>query len=122
MGVMASSTMYLPSEVLQYRNYPEVNYALNDINTILDYAMRVNNAITDYVTGVFDKVDVDAHDLQVHIDLCRSVCYTLGTAPNVCYDLLMELRSIQSVMQTVMYTKNRYGDTYVGTPTLTTTT
>jgi len=41
MAVM-SSTYYLPSEELRYRNYPEINTVLTDVNSIISYAKRVN--------------------------------------------------------------------------------
>lgn len=117
MGIMASDTWYLPEEELHYRNYPEVNYAQADIQLILQYAMRVDTAIFDYSNGTFDKIDIDVHDLANYIDLCRSVCSKIGTAPNVCFDILLEIRSIQKILQTLMYAKNKYGNTYIGTPT-----
>jgi len=119
MAVM-SSTYYLPSEELRYRNYPEINTVLTDVNSIISYAKRVNIALVNYNSGAYDKIDVDTVALQNYIDLCRSVNAILGNATNVCYDLLVEIRALQTEFQTIMYLKNKYNNKYVGTPTSTT--
>lgn len=117
MGVMESNTWYLPSELLQFRNYPEVNSVSEDIDDIMDYSMHVHLALVGYTEGLYDRVDVDSHNLQKYIDKCRNVCNVLGNAPNVCFDLLLELRGVQNVFQQLLYAKNRFGSQYIGTPT-----
>jgi hypothetical protein len=117
MSIMESTTWYLPDEVPTPRNYPEVAVTEADIQLIFSYGLRVSSAIEDYTSGAFDKIDIDVNDLLVHIALCRSVCDTLGNAPSVCYDILAEIRNIQSALQQLMYAKNRYGGVYIGTPT-----
>jgi predicted KAP-like P-loop ATPase len=116
MAVM-ENTWYLPEEALYFRNYPEVASVMPQLEDILAYAMRVNNAIIDYNSRVFDKIDVDVVALKRYINLCRATAEVLGRANNVCFDLLVELREIQNVFQTVMYLRNRYGSKYVGKPT-----
>lgn len=116
MAIM-ETTWYLPKERLYYTNYPEVHELLDQINDIEDYAKRVGVALNDYNSGTYNKIDVNIVTLQGYIDKCRSVTGTLGRAANVCFDLLIELRQIQTILQTIMFAYNRYGDQYVGTPT-----
>jgi 5'(3')-deoxyribonucleotidase len=111
------NTWYLPEEIIDFQNYPEVTGVLDSISAIQNYTMRVINALQDYTDGTLDKIDINVTDLQKYINLCRSVLDTLGHAPNVCYDLLMELRETQSVFQTLMYAYNQFGSQYIGTPT-----
>jgi hypothetical protein len=117
MGVMASTTWYLTDEALTPRNYPEVALVEADIQTIFSYGLRANSAIEDYTSGTFDKIALDVNDLIVHVSLCRSVCNILGSAPSVCYDVLSEIRNIQSSLQQLVYIKSRHGSVYIGNPT-----
>ncbi|MNN36620.1 hypothetical protein D3C81_1505220 [compost metagenome] len=112
------STNYLPQEKLNYRNYPEVRDKQADINTLFAYALRVNEALISYNSGEFDKIDLNTNELETNITLCRSISETLGTAKNVCYDLLLELRVIQKNMQLVRYLGKENGTRYVGKPTV----
>ena len=116
MAIMASSTWYLPDEKLSYKNYPELNTVATGINSIIAYAKTVNTAIASYNAGTVDKIDVNMRDVTTYIDLCRSVTGILGNAPNVCFDLLLEIRAVQYELQNLVYNKNRYGSKYIGTP------
>lgn len=107
------STLYLPNETLYFRNYPEIRPILSDIQSVITYASEVYTAVTDYTNGNTTMINLDVAELQASIDLCRSICQTLGTASNVCYDLLVELRSILSVFQTLMYVNSRYKGQYI---------
>ena len=114
---MPKDTFYLPSEAVNYVNYPELRTYRKDIETIMEYALRVGMALADYNEGVYDKIDLNAEELKTHINLCRNVCYALGTAPKVCFDVLIELRELQYAFQNLLYLKNQYGDQYIGKPT-----
>jgi hypothetical protein len=113
------SQQLLPFEVLNYTNFPELRTQRNNIEALQTYAMRMNEAITDFESGKYDKIALSDSELQTNIDLCRTVCEALGNASNVSFDVLMTLRDIQTTMQNVMYLKTTYGDLYVGTPTVT---
>jgi hypothetical protein len=108
---------YLPSEVVNYTNFPELRTHREDIELIQTYAKRVDLALADYEAGNYDRIDLNADELSTNVDLCRSVCDRLGTAPSVCYDVLLILREIQTTMQNVLHLKVKYGDLYVGKPT-----
>jgi len=116
MSIM-SNTWYLPDEQLTYENYPEVARLLKDINDITTYTKRIISALADYSSGTFDKVDVNTVIAQNYVDKCRDVLASLGTANNVCYDITVELRNIQRLMQYVIYLQKRFGSQYIGTPT-----
>ena len=111
------ATWYLPEEELQYRNYPEVHGVMDNINRLVYYAMSLSIVLDDYNNAVADRIDIDVVDLQKNITLCRSITDVLGNAPQVCFDLLMELRTIQDTMQTLLYAYNRFGSQYIGKPT-----
>lgn len=115
MAVM-ESTLYLPEEELNFRNYPEVRPILSDIQELINYATKASNALKMYTNSTLDKVDLSIVDLLKYTKLCRSVCSTLGMAPNPCYDLLVELRVLQRILQTLVFVKNRYGSQYIGVP------
>lgn len=118
--MVMDSTYYLPSEELAYRNYPEVQIAQNDINTVTDYVMTVGSALDDYNQGVTDKIDINGDELQSNITLCRSICDTLGNAPRICFDVLLEVRNMQDFLQQLLYIKSTYGNEYIGTPSVVT--
>ena len=116
MAIM-EGTLYLPAERLNFRNYPEVATLMGDIKDIIRYSIEVGNAIKAYTSSTLDRINLNIVDLQRCILLCRTVCSTLGLAPNVCYDLLVEIRSLQNTLQTLVFVKNRYGSQYIGVPT-----
>ena len=116
MAVMVS-TLYLAKEELNLSNYPEIRGILKDVQELISYAIGVSTVMGDYISGIYDRMDINIADLQKYIVVCRSLCDVLGTSPNVCYDLLTELRLIQNSMQTLIFIKNRYGTQYIGTPT-----
>jgi len=116
MAVM-ESTLYLQNEELDFRNYPEVRTVLSDVQDLINYATEASIVISAYTSSTADRIDLSIVDLQKYTDLCRSVCSILGSASNVCYDLLVEMRTLQGTLQTLMYVKNRYGNQYIGTPT-----
>ncbi len=111
------STHYLPHEELKITNYPELSKVEDDIDAIQVFTMRTNLALTEYNEGLKDKVDIDVQELRKHIELCRSVADILGRASNVCFDILMEIRAIQHGLYDVLFTYQRFGSEYIGTPT-----
>jgi len=113
---LMGSTLYLPEEELNFRNYPEVRTVLPYVQEVITYAAQAVTAIKQYTSGASDRVDLSIVDLQKYTKLCRTVCSTLGSAASVCYELLAELRTIQNTLQTLMYIKNRYGSQYIGAP------
>lgn len=117
---MPLETFYLPSEAVNYINYPELRTAKPDIEAIMEYAMRVNLAVADYDEARFDRIDVNMEEVQRNIELCRRVCETLGTAPKVCFDILLDIRDIQNTLQNLVYLKRTTGNSIIDTPTITT--
>ena len=113
MGVM-ERTLYLQSEDLNFRNYPELQGILNDIQELIGYSTAVSNALNAYVNTITTRINLSIVDLQKYASLCRNLCNTIGNAPNVCYDLLVEMRLIQDTLQTLIYIKNCYGSQYIG--------
>lgn len=110
-------THYLPHEELKITNYPELSKVEAEIDMIQRHAVRVNQALGDYNEGRTDRVDVDITDIQRHIGLCRYVADVMGRASNVCYDVLMDLRSIQQGLHDILFAYRRFGSEYIGTPT-----
>lgn len=110
---------YLPSEVINYTNFPELRKYKKSIEAVQTYAMRVNDAVTGYNSGKYNRIDLNASELLSNIDLCRSICGVLGASTNVCYDVLFVLREIQTTLQNILYLNTAYGDLYVGTPSAT---
>ena len=111
------STLYLTKEKLSSRNYPEVSDAMESIQEIITYIASIGSAIEAYTNGSLDHININVSDLQKYTTLCRNICDTLGSAPNVCFDILTELREMQNGMQVLIFVKNRYGNQYIGTPT-----
>lgn len=113
-------THYLPEEELTTSNYPEVVSLKSDLLKIESYAERVNLALTWYEESEFDKIDLDVVEIEEYAQLCRSVCETLSTASKVCYEVLLDVREIQNILQELLYLRRKYGDEYIGKPTNTT--
>ena len=112
------NTHYLPHEELKITNFPELSLVETELDDIQVYAMRTNLVMTDYTEGRKDKIDVDVEELRKHIALCRYVTDILGRAPNVCFDILMEIRAIQGALHDLLFAYNRFGNEYVGTPSV----
>lgn len=111
-------THYLPSEELKMSNYPEVRQLEGDIEEIVKYAKLVDATVLAYNNGTVNKIDLDVVILQKMVDNCREVCRVLGRAPNVCYDILLELRNFQMNFQDLIFMKTRFGSEYIGKPTI----
>lgn len=107
----------LPFEMPSKRNFPEAWALRQEIQDITQYTLGVQDALALYNEGVHDKIDVNTAELQNYIIRFRSVCDTLGAAPNVFFDVLLELRAMQGVLQDVLRLSTHYGSLYVGTPT-----
>lgn len=107
---------YLPHEVLKITNYPELSTVAKEIDAIRVFAMRLSILLADYNEGQADKISVDVEDLRSTIGLCRTVCDVLGRAPNVCFDVLAEIRTLQIAFHDVLFAHERFGSEYVGTP------
>lgn len=108
---------YLPHEELKGSNYPEVVSMSADIDAIQNFAKKVDQAVLAYNENVVDKVDLDVMEVQSFVNQCRKVCDVLGNAPNVCYDILLEIRALQMNFQELVFISNRFGSEYIGKPT-----
>lgn len=119
---MALDTFYIPTNTPNLINFPVLRSQQANINALMTYALRVSSALADYNSGKYNKIDLNMGELQQNIDLCRSTCYTLGTASSIPFDVLVELRKFQDQFQNVMTIYRVKGAAVVGTPTSTTTT
>lgn len=116
--MLMAKTHYLPHEELKPSNYPELVRLSSDIATLQSYAISVDRALFAYNEGTADRIDVDIVELRKAIEGCRDIGAVLGNAPNVCYDILMEIREMMLVFQDLVFSKERFGSEYVGTPTV----
>lgn len=117
--MLMPSTHYLPSERVNYSNYPELRRFRTDINNIMSYMVTVDDALRNYNNGIKDKIDLNTNELETYITLCRNVTESLGNYSKVCFDVLLILRKIQTDLQNVRFLSREYGDKYVGRPTST---
>jgi hypothetical protein len=111
-----AETHYLPHEKLKGSNYPEVVKMATELELIQTFAMTVDQAVYMYNEGLQDKIDLDVVELRKNVDRCRTVCSTLGNAPNVCYDVLLEVREMQMNFQELLFASKRFGSEYIGVP------
>lgn len=116
------SLYYLPSEQPNYINFPEVRTQKYNIQTVMSYSLTAQLALADYNSGRFDRIDLNTDEIQSNVDLCRSISDALGNAINVCYDVLLDVRTIQQNLQSLLYLKRALGNAVLGTPTNATTT
>lgn len=113
------SYAYLPSEEVNKRNFPEIAKYQSEISVIFVYAKLAETALINFINSKADKIDLNPDELNSCIDLTRRICSALGYADNVCYDVLVKLRGYLYMFQQVKYTADKYGTTYVGTPSST---
>jgi hypothetical protein len=113
MAVMNSCTYYLPKEELKLKNYPEVEAISSNIQALISYVMEVQKAIDNYSNNIADKVIIDIVSLKRYINAAEEITNILGNANNVCFDILVEIRQLQSVLQNILYIYNRYGNQYI---------
>lgn len=119
---MLETSIYLPSEVANLTNYPELRAQRANLTAIMDYALRATSALADYNEARYDKIDLNAGEIRQAIALCRSTSEVLGTAPKVCFDILLEIRTVQEDLQNLLFLRVKYGTKYIGVPTITTPT
>lgn len=117
---MATEQFYFPNKVVNYVNFPELRGQRENIQAILDYSLRAQVALADYNEARYDRIDLNMEELQANITLCRSVSDALGLASNVCFDILLEIRSVQEMLQQLVYLKRVTGTNLIGLPTNTT--
>lgn len=100
---MPLEPFYLPRESLTLVNYPVLREQREQIENMLVYALQVQTAITDYNEAKVDHIDVNMDELDTRVGTCRQVCEALGTADQVPFDILIELRMIQVELQHLVY-------------------
>ncbi|MGF6354079.1 hypothetical protein ABIE27_001989 [Paenibacillus sp. 4624] len=91
-------SIYLPEEEISYVNYPVLREEQQIVRNISEYALRVYGALSDYNEAVYDRVDVNTAELEQYISLCENTCGRLASATSVPFDLLLELRSILTML------------------------
>jgi hypothetical protein len=100
---MMSSTHYLPSEVLQYSNYPEVHDLKDKIALFQSNAVPVMSALSDYDTGIEPYIYVNIAEVIKLRDLAFELSDILGAAPKVCYDVLLPIRDAQEALNELIF-------------------
>ncbi len=105
---------YLPSEILSVQNYPIASQLWEDVEAITQYAGKALSALYNYNEKRSDKIDVAIAELLKYIALSRQTCQALSEASNVPYDLILELRRIQVLLQKIYHTYISFGSRYIG--------
>lgn len=118
---MPLDNFYLPKESVTLVNFPVLREQRDNIEKILIYILRVETALVDYNEARYDKVDLNTDEINQYVELCRTVTGALGTAESVPYDILIELRSIQSQLHNLVYLNRQEGKAVFGTPSAETT-
>jgi hypothetical protein len=113
---MPLDTFYLPKESISFGNFPVLRDVQTDLESIMTFALRVNSALIDYNEAKYDKIDVNMDEVGRNIDLCRATCSTLGLADKVPYDILLEVRSIQTQLQSIRVMYRTMGKDVIGVP------
>lgn len=113
---MMEKTHYLTEEELNFTNYPAVAREWESIQELIRYNLEVHSAVSAYTEGKASKINLSEVDLRKYISLARRTLEIIGTATNVCFDVVMPLREIQYNMQEILYGKNAFGSLYVGAP------
>jgi hypothetical protein len=109
--------IYLPEEEISFVNYPVLREEQQNVEDISAYALLVYGALTDYNEAIYDRVDVNTAELEQCITLCRDTCSRLASAASVPFDLLLELRSILTMLYKLRTLAADTGTNVVGVPT-----
>jgi hypothetical protein len=104
-----------PKEEFLYSNFPEVATVSADIGLIYTYAQKVQEAINAYNDRRAEKVYLNIAELRNVLETSHNVCDVLGRAPNVCYDILINIRAIQEGFNDLLYSHTANGNEYVST-------
>ncbi|KAF6569106.1 hypothetical protein G9G53_22725 [Paenibacillus sp. EKM206P] len=91
-------SIYLPEEELTYVNFPVLREERQSVEDITAYALRAYTALSDYNEALYDRVDINTAELEQYITLCRDTCSRLASADSIPFDLLLELRSILTML------------------------
>jgi hypothetical protein len=100
---LMSATHYLPSEELKYSNYPEIYEIQTKIDEFQERIEPVVIAISDYDMGTRDAIYVNIAEVERILSLSYDITDTLGAAENVCYDILLPLRSSQEALHELIF-------------------
>jgi hypothetical protein len=98
-----SPTHYLPSEVLNYANFPEVLEQAEKINQFQKLLEPIMLAVSAYDLGTTDGIYVNIADVTRTRDLSYEISDILGMAPNVCYDVLIPIREAQESLNELIF-------------------
>ncbi|MGG1673510.1 hypothetical protein ACIFOE_23290 [Paenibacillus sp. NRS-1783] len=109
--------IYLPEEEISFVNYPVLRDEQQHIEDISAYALRVYGALSDYNEAVYDRVDVNTAELEQYITLCRDTCSRLASAVSIPFDLLLELRSILTMLYKLRTLAADSSSNVIGEPT-----
>jgi hypothetical protein len=100
---MMPSTQYLPSEVIQYSNFPELYQLKDKISDFQKAIVPIMNAISEYDLGQTDCIYVNIAEVQRVRDMSFDITEVLGMAPNVCYDMLLNFRDAQEALNELIF-------------------
>jgi hypothetical protein len=100
---MMPSTQYLPSEVIQYSNFPELYQLKDKISDFQKAIVPIMTAISEYDLGQTDCIYVNIAEVQRVRDMSFDITEVLGMAPNVCYDMLLNFRDAQEALNELIF-------------------
>lgn len=101
--MLMSPTHYLPSEELKYSNYPELYELADKLDQYQTLLEPIIAAVNDYDLGTTDGIYVNIAEVINVRDLSFDISDTLGSAPNICYDVLIPIRDTQESLNELIF-------------------
>lgn len=102
-----------PHEEFQYSNYPEVAELEPKLNDLFTYLEFVTSAVSAFQENEADKIYLNVAEIDRKLDLIYEICDVLGRADNVCFDILMNVRSVQEILHEIKFAWLSQGDLLV---------
>lgn len=97
------STYYLTNEELKFANYPEVYELSNKLDEFQRLLEPIMFAVYQFDEGMTDGIYVNIAEVERTRDLSYELTDTLGTAPKVCFDILIPLRDAQESLNELIF-------------------
>lgn len=101
--MLMNPTHYLPSEVLQYSNYPEVYELGSKIDQFQKGLEPIMLAVSAFDMGVENGIYVNIAEVERVRALSFEISEVLGSAPKVCYDILLPVREAQEALNELIF-------------------
>lgn len=103
----------LPDEEYKYSNFPELAQVQDEMNTLRAYMETVFTAMSLFEERQEDRIYLNIAELKDMLDMTYRVTDILGRADNVCFDILMNLRTMQEYLHELLYSYRTEGNLYV---------